>query len=179
MSHEEHRSAAQERLSCFVVTISDSRNEEEDFSGALIKELLEINFHYIIGSQIIPDDPEKIERIVMQAASHEKIQVIILTGGTGISTRDNTYETISGLFDKTILGFGELFRMLSYDEIGPAAMLSRATAGLINGRLVFSIPGSEHAVKLAMSELILRELPHLAFEVQKGSAAPAAPTESA
>lgn len=167
MAEEEHKSQAPERVSCFVVTVSDSRTPDTDLSGDLIKELLETNFHYIVGAQIIEDDPAKIDKLVQQAASHDKIQVIILTGGTGIAARDNTYETLCGLFDKRIDGFGEIFRYLSYQDIGPAAMLSRAVAGVINDRVVFSLPGSQSAVKLAMSELILPELGHLVYEVTK------------
>lgn len=170
MSQEEHKAEAPERLSCFIVTVSDSRNEDNDLSGDLVKEMLESNFHYIVGAQIVPDEPEKIARILQQASGHPKIQVIILTGGTGISPRDQTYETVSGLYEKELLGFGELFRSLSYSDIGPAAMLSRASAGTINGKIVFSIPGSVTAAKLAMSELILPELPHLVYEVSKGAA---------
>jgi len=174
MAQEEHKAEAPERVSCFVVTVSDSRSEDTDISGPLITELLEANFHYIVGAQLVPDDPEKIRRLVQQAASHEKIQVILLNGGTGVSPRDNTYETLVEMFDRRIAGFGELFRYLSYKDIGPAAMLSRAVAGVINERIVFSMPGAVGAVKLAMSELILPELGHLVYEVSKQPEAPAA-----
>ena len=173
MAQEDHKAEAPERVSCFVVTVSDTRGETDDYSGALVKELLESNFHFIVGTQVVPDDPEKIQRLLEQAVGHEKIEAIIMTGGTGVSPRDNTHETLVEMFDKKIDGFGEIFRTLSYQDIGPAAMLSRATAGVIDKCLVFSIPGAVGAVKLALSELILPELGHLVYEVSKEGGAPA------
>jgi molybdenum cofactor biosynthesis protein B len=172
MSVEEHKASAPERVSCFVVSVSDTRTEEDDFSGALVKELLETNFHHVVGTQIIKDDPGQIRHIAGQATGHDKIQVIFFTGGTGISTRDNTAEVLEGLFDKRIPGFGELFRDLSYQDIGPSAMLSGATAGVMNGKVIFALPGSDSGVNLAMRELILPELGHLIYELTKQGDAP-------
>ena len=150
---------------CFVLTISDSRTEATDTSGDAIVELLQAAGHQLAGRRIVKDDPAKVRGALksQQAAA----DAIITTGGTGITIRDSTYEAISALFDKHLDGFGELFRMLSYEEIGAAAMLSRASAGTLGRTAVFSLPGSPHAVRLAMTKLILPELGHVVRELRR------------
>lgn len=164
MSVEQHRELSKDRpVSCAVVTVSDTRTEKDDKSGKLIKSILAEAGHAIVDYRIVPDEYDLIIQIVSKLS--EEAEVILLTGGTGIARRDGTFEAVSSLLQKTLPGFGEIFRVLSYDDIGPAAMLSRATAGVFNGTLVFSMPGSSGAVKLAMEKLIAPELSHLAWEL--------------
>jgi molybdopterin adenylyltransferase len=150
---------------CFVLTISDTRTEASDTSGNAIVDALTTAGHEITGRQIVRDDPSAVRSVVTERA--RDAQVIVTTGGTGITARDSTYEAISGLLHKRLDGFGELFRMLSYQEIGSAAMLSRACAGTIGLCAIFSLPGSEHAVRLAMERLILPEIGHVVREVSR------------
>jgi molybdenum cofactor biosynthesis protein B len=154
-------------VSCFVLTISDSRKLETETSGRAIADLLEAAGHRLIGRALLPDEPGPVGALIREQIARGDAQAIITTGGTGIARRDSTYEALAGHFDKTLVGFGELFRMLSFQEIGPAAMLSRATAGIIGGTAVFLLPGSEHAVRLAMTRLILPELGHVVRELTK------------
>jgi len=170
MGVEEHKARAPERVRCFVVTVSDTRTKEDDISGGIIQELLKSNFHHVMGYQIVKDDAEQVKALVSKASQHPQIQVIILSGGTGISARDNTYEALRSIYQKDITGFGEIFRFLSFQEIGSSAMLSRASSGVVNGRLVFSMPGSEQAVKLCMQQLVLPELGHMVYAVVKDTA---------
>jgi molybdenum cofactor biosynthesis protein B len=165
VSTEAHRRDAPACVRCFVLTISDSRTEATDTSGDAIVELLTGAGQQILGRRIVKDDPAMVRGAVrsMEGAA----DVIITTGGTGITGRDSTYESLIGLLNKRLDGFGELFRMLSYDEIGPAAMLTRACAGTIGRTAVFSLPGSEHAVRLAMTKLILPELGHVVRELRR------------
>lgn len=165
MSSTAHRKEAPASVRCFVLTISDTRTEASDTSGQSIVDALSAAGHDVIGRQIVRDDPATVRGVV--AAQAPASQVIITTGGTGITARDSTYEAISSLLDKRLDGFGELFRMLSYPEIGAAAMLSRASAGTIGRTVVFSLPGSEHAVRLAMEKLILPEIGHVVREVSR------------
>jgi len=167
MSHAEHRQAAPRVIRCSVVTISDTRTDETDTGGRAIVDLLTENGHDVLGKSIVPDDPGQVQRTVEALLSDQNVQAIITTGGTGISSRDQTYEAINGLLDKRIDGFGELFRALSYEEVGTAAMLSRALAGTARGRIVISVPGSRNAVKLAMTKLVLPELGHLVREASR------------
>jgi len=132
-----------------------------------MRERLEAVGHEIVGYEIVQDEPAQINRVLDQYSAMEGCRAILFNGGTGIARRDTTFDAISRRLEKTLPGFGELFRMLSYEEIGAAAMLSRATAGVLNGRLVFSTPGSSNAVALAMDKLIAGELAHLVFEVTK------------
>jgi molybdenum cofactor biosynthesis protein B len=159
VGHREHKAAAPSKVNCLVVTVSDSRTEVDDASGVLIQKLLKEHGHTVAAYRIVKDDPEIIREVI--ESPPPEVEAIILTGGTGISSRDNTYEAVSGLLEKRIEGFGELFRYLSYEAIGSSAMLSRATAGSRKGRVLFSLPGSEDAVSLAMEKLILPELGHL------------------
>jgi molybdenum cofactor biosynthesis protein B len=160
-----HHQDAPQSVRCFVLTISDSRTEENDTSGASIVEALTAAGHVICGRKLVRDDPPTVTETVRRATV--SADVIISTGGTGITARDSTYEAIVNLLDKRLDGFGELFRMLSYQEIGAAAMLSRACAGSIRRTAVFSLPGSENAVRLAMAKLILPELGHVVRELRR------------
>ena len=162
---EEHRATAPASVRCFVLTISDTRHEQDDTSGAAIVEALTAAGHVVTGRRIVRDDPAPVAEAVRGATV--AADVVITTGGTGITSRDSTYEAIAKLLDKRLDGFGELFRMLSYAEIGPAAMLSRACAGTIRRSAVFSLPGSEKAVRLAMDRLIVPELGHIVRELRR------------
>ncbi len=152
---------------CAILTISDSRTEASDTSGRAIAGLLTAAGHEVVDRRIVPDEPALVAPVVLAWAAGSDLRVIITTGGSGISRRDSTYEAIHGLIEKELPGFGELFRMLSFREIGSAAMLSRAMAGTIARTAVFVLPGSEHAVRLAMTSLILPELPHIDRELTK------------
>ncbi|MEZ4523414.1 MAG: molybdenum cofactor biosynthesis protein B [Thermomicrobiales bacterium] len=166
-SVEEHREAAPDSIVCAVVTVSDSRDESSDRSGRIMIDSLEKAGHRIALYRIVRDEPSEIEDILAACRAQQEIQAVLFNGGTGIASRDTTFDVVSRAIDKELPGFGELFRMLSWDEIGPAAMLSRATAGVFSGRLLFSTPGSSNAVRLAMDKLIIPELGHLVYEVTK------------
>ncbi|MEO6238043.1 MAG: molybdenum cofactor biosynthesis protein B [Vicinamibacterales bacterium] len=165
MSVAEHRQTAVAGVRCAVLTISDTRAPETDVSGRTIVELLEADGHIVAKRQILRDEPKDVHAAVLEQVGG--VDAIITTGGTGITPRDSTYEAIAGLFDKRLAGFGELFRYLSYAEIGSAAMLSRACAGVARGTIVFMLPGSENAVRLAMTKLILPELGHVIGELRR------------
>jgi molybdenum cofactor biosynthesis protein B len=155
---------------CFVLTVSDTRTEDTDTSGDAIANALTLAGHLVVGRAIVRDEPALVRMIIekqLAADPSKGAQVIITTGGTGITSRDSTFETINALLEKRLDGFGELFRMLSYEEIGAAAMMSRATAGLVKKRIVLSLPGSEAAVHLAMQKLVLPELGHLVQQAQR------------
>jgi molybdopterin adenylyltransferase len=152
---------------CAVLTVSDTRNEETDSGGRTIVELLASAGHALVTKAIVRDEPALVEDFVRAHVEHDLTDVVITTGGTGITSRDGTYEVVVSLLDKELSGFGELFRMLSYREIGAAAMMSRATAGLARGTVIIALPGSEHAVRLAMTELVLPELGHLVREARR------------
>jgi molybdenum cofactor biosynthesis protein B len=161
MSQAEHKARAPQSVRCFIITVSDTRTPDTDTSGAAIAELLTAAGHDVADRTIVKDDPELVRGTVERQLAHPEVQAIILTGGTGITSRDSTFEVVSALLQKRLDGFGELFRKLSYDEIGPAAMMSRACAGLAAGHIVVSLPGSEAAVRLAMTKLLIPELGHL------------------
>jgi molybdenum cofactor biosynthesis protein B len=165
MSTEQHRRTAPASVRAFVLTISDTRTPGDDASGDTIAGLLTSAGHELSGRDLVKDDAEAVRVAVQQAAG--TAQVVITTGGTGITSRDSTYEAITGLLDKKLDGFGELFRMLSFQEIGSAAMLSRACAGTVGRAAVFSLPGSENAVRLAMTRLILPEIGHVVRELSR------------
>jgi len=167
MSVAEHRAKAPASVACFVLTVSDSRTLATETSGRAIAELLERAGHVVTGRDLVKDEPADVARTIKNAIARGEARVIITTGGTGITKRDSTYEAVTSLFEKRIDGFGELFRMLSYADIGPAAMLSRATAGVASGCAIFMLPGSEAAVRLAMEKLILPELGHIARELTR------------
>jgi molybdenum cofactor biosynthesis protein B len=163
----EHRSQAPVSLNLAVLTVSDSRTVETDTSGALIVELVEGAGHRVVERAIVPDEPEQMRPLLERWVLDPELHAILLTGGTGVSARDQTFETVSGLITRPLPGFGELFRMLSYAEIGPACMLSRAVGGLIGRVAVLVMPGSRAAVQLAMTKIVLPELPHLVREARK------------
>lgn len=166
-SVQEHRESAPQSVGAAVITVSDTRTQETDTSGQIMIERLEAAGHRVVGYEIVRDEPDQIVAVLNRFAVNESCRAILFNGGTGIARRDTTYDVIAGRLEKTLDGFGELFRMLSYQEIGAAAMLSRATAGVYHGRLVFSTPGSSNAVRLAMDKLIAGELAHLVYEVTK------------
>jgi molybdopterin adenylyltransferase len=153
----------QQLLPCAIITVSDTRTPETDESGTLIREGLTAQGHQVVGYAIVRDEAAHIATRI-DSAIDAGAAVVILNGGTGIARRDSTFEAVDGLLEKRLPGFGELFRMLSYVEIGAGAMLLRATAGTYRGALIFSLPGSPHAVGLALDKLILPELPHLVWE---------------
>jgi molybdopterin adenylyltransferase len=163
----DHRAYAPGDVACFVLTVSDTRTLATDASGDAIVEALESTGHTVTGRQLVKDEPDEVTAAVRQELREGHSHVIITTGGTGISRRDSTYEALMSIFDKQLDGFGELFRILSFQEIGAAAMLSRATAGVASGRAIFMLPGSEAAVRLAMTRLILPELGHVVKELSK------------
>jgi molybdopterin adenylyltransferase len=168
MSLQEHKKTAISSVCCKVVTVSDTRNKETDKSGQLMCELLKSAGHQVVDYVIVKDDGAEISAEIQKGCRNEKIDVILTNGGTGIAKRDVTIETVRQLFDKEITGFGELFRLLSYQEdIGSAAILSRAIAGVIEDKALFSTPGSTGAVRLAMNKLILPELGHVVKELKK------------
>ena len=163
----EHHAASPKSVACFVLTVSDSRTLATETSGRAIADLLEEAGHSVMDRTLVRDEPSEVVRVVRNAIDGGRVRAVITTGGTGIARRDSTYEALNSLFQKRLDGFGELFRMLSYQEIGAAAMLSRATAGVIDGCVVFMLPGSEHAVRLAMTKLILPELGHIIRELTR------------
>jgi molybdopterin adenylyltransferase len=167
VSQTEHKAKAPASVRCFVITVSDTRTDATDTSGSAIASLLEQAGHAVAGRTIVKDDPDLVRGVVERQLANPDVQVIITTGGTGITSRDSTYEAIDTLLQKRLDGFGELFRMLSYEQIGPAAMMSRAAAGLVAGRIVVSLPGSEAAVRLAMERLLIPELGHLVQQASR------------
>ena len=167
MAVSEHKAQAPASVGCFVVTVSDTRTGDTDSSGRAIRELLQSAGHQVIGSCLVRDDPEHVTGVVRRQLADASTQVIVTTGGTGITSRDGTFEAVDRLFEKRLTGFGELFRMLSFQEIGSAAMLSRAAAGTVGRKALFVLPGSENAVRLAMTRLIIPELGHIAQQLNK------------
>ncbi len=166
-SVEQHRSEAPSTVSCGILTISDTRTAETDSSGQLIRQQLTWRGHDVAAYEIVPDEPDRINAMITEWSARDDIQAIITNGGTGIARRDTTYDVITRRLEKELIGFGELFRMLSFEQIGAAAMLSRATAGVVNGTVIFCTPGSSNAVKLAMDKLIGPELAHVVHELTK------------
>ena len=167
MSQAEHKAQAPAAVCCFVLTISDTRTLDTDSSGKAIVDLLAGNGHRVSGRAIVKDDADQVRAAIERHLALPDVQVIVTTGGTGITSRDSSYEAITSLLQKRLDGFGELFRMLSYEQIGSAAIMSRACAGVVAGRVVVSLPGSEAAVRLAMERLLLPELGHLVQQATK------------
>lgn len=153
-------------VNCAVITVSDTRTPETDRSGQLIQQLLCDAHHRVGAYEIIPDEPDRIQALLKQWCQRQDLDTLIFNGGTGIAPRDTTYDAIASLLEKTLPGFGEVFRWLSYQEIGSRAIASRAIAGVYQSKLIFSIPGSSGAVKLATEKLILPELVHLVNQVR-------------
>lgn len=167
MSVHLHKKVKKE-VKCIILTISDTRTLADDKSGKLIEDLLQKEGHQVIERKVIVDEQKEIEEALKEACNNEEIDAVLTNGGTGISYRDVTIETVEKLLDKEIPGFGEIFRVLSYEEdIGSAAIMSRAIAGVSNHTAILSMPGSSGAVKLAMNKLILPELSHIVNEIKK------------
>ena len=164
-----HRHGARQKLAAIVITVSDTRTISDDTGGALLAELLEAAGHQVVERCIVRDEVDAIRAAIDAAVMRDDVQAVLLTGGTGIAVRDVTPEAIEPILDRVIPGFGELFRMLSYQEIGSAALLSRAIAGTARGRVVAALPGSRAAIRLAVEKLLLPELPHLAADAAKGA----------
>jgi molybdenum cofactor biosynthesis protein B len=164
---QDHKASAPRSIGCFVLTISDSKTPETDTSGRLIRERLAAAGHTVVGHAIVRDEPAQVAAVVRKGCANPVVEAFILTGGTGVTSRDSTFEAVEALLDKRLTGFGELFRMLSYEEIGAAAMLSRAQGGVVQGRALFSLPGSPNACRLALDKLILPELGHVLREVRR------------
>ncbi len=166
MAVHEHKERGKKSIRCFVITISDTRDEGTDTSGQTIKKLLGDEGRETTGYRIVRDEPREIEALLNQALATAETDAVIVNGGTGISPRDGTYEVVSRFLEKKLDGFGELFRYLSYLDIGSAAMMSRAAAGTARGKVLISLPGSRGAVSLAMEKLILPELRHMVSQLQ-------------
>jgi molybdenum cofactor biosynthesis protein B len=166
-SEAEHKQEAPRSVRCFILTVSDTRTSETDTSGRTIADLLTRAGHEVAGRVIVPDDAALVRSTIERQLATADVQVVITTGGTGITSRDTTFEAVDALIEKRLDGFGEIFRMLSYEQIGAAAMLTRATAGLAAGRIIIALPGSEAAVRLAMEKLLLPELGHLVQQALK------------
>ena len=166
-THIHHEQKAPDTLICAVITISDTRTEKDDHGGMFIVDSLKSDGHDVKEKRIVSDDSEGLKKLLLEFADSGKFHLIVTTGGTGIASRDNTISVVKPLLNKTMEGFGELFRSLSYDEIGSRAMLSRAIAGVIGNSLIFCLPGSLNAVKLGIEKLILPDLGHLVWELTR------------
>jgi len=166
-AHREHKQQAPPRVRCVVITCSDTRTRETDTSGALAMELLKTRGHDVVAYHLVKDDPGQIRGAIEEATQRPEAQAIIINGGTGISRRDSTFEAVDGMLEKRLDGFGELFRYLTYQDIGSPAIMTRATAGVYRNRIIISTPGSEGAVRLAMEKLILPELAHMIQQITK------------
>jgi molybdopterin adenylyltransferase len=164
---DEHRRQSPETVGCAVITVSDTRTVETDTGGQLLVQLLTSAGHCLIERHIIPDEPQPMRELLLGLRQRPEVDAILMTGGTGVGSRDQTFETITTLLDKPLPGYGELFRMLSFQQIGPAAMLSRATGGLMGRTVLLTMPGSPAAVQLAMEKIILPELGHLVREARR------------
>ena len=167
MIQQPHPDLSKITVNCAVITISDTRSPETDRSGQLIQQLLLDAGHLVSVYTILKDEPTQIQAHLEALGEHSDVDALIFNGGTGIASRDTTYEALESLLEKTLPGFGELFRFLSYQEIGSRAIASRAVAGVYKMKLVFSIPGSTGAVKLAVQKLILPELIHLVTQLSR------------
>ena len=165
-SSSEHKRRAAERgpVTLAVVTVSDTRNAKTDANGAYLSAAVARSGNRLHSIRIVPDEPAQIEAALTALAAEDELQVILFNGGTGISRRDRTYDVLSRKLEKELPGFGEIFRMLSYEQVGAAAVLSRAAAGVYRGKVVVSTPGSPAAVRLAWEKLLEPELAHLAWE---------------
>ncbi len=167
MAQQPHPDPAGMTVNCAVITVSDTRSPETDRSGQLIKQLLLDAAHTVGAYTIVKDEPAQIQAQMEVLGKRSDLDTVIFNGGTGIAPRDTTYDAIESLLEKTLPGFGELFRWLSYQEIGSRAIASRAIAGVYQSKLVFSVPGSTNAVHLAVQQLILPELAHLVSQLRK------------
>jgi molybdenum cofactor biosynthesis protein B len=161
VSVEQHRARGTRSVGCAILTVSDTRTPDTDTSGALIRDLLVAAGHRVLAHAILPDEPERVRGHVEGWLADPAVEAVLVNGGTGLAPRDTTYEAIAGLLEKRLDGFGELFRVLSYEQIGAAAMLSRAVAGVARATVVASMPGSTAAVELAMTKLVIPEIGHM------------------
>ncbi len=166
-STADHRAESPQQVRCAVITVSDTRTLETDRGGQTLVKMLSVAGHEVAARDIVPDEPASMRPLLESFVAREDIDAILMTGGTGVGSRDQTYETVTGLLTKTMPGYGELFRMLSYEEVGTAAMLSRAVGGLIQRTVLLTMPGSPAAIRLAMDKVILPELGHLVREARK------------
>jgi len=166
MSVHEHKEKGKKSIGCFVITVSDTRDESTDTSGQTIKNFLDDDKHQTVGYRIVKDEPAEIEALLNEVLGRDDVDAVIINGGTGIAPRDGTYEVVSRFLEKKLDGFGEIFRYLSYQDIGSAAIMSRAAAGSARGKVLISLPGSKAAVMLAMEKLVLREIRHMVSQLQ-------------
>ncbi|TMA92979.1 MAG: molybdenum cofactor biosynthesis protein MoaB [Deltaproteobacteria bacterium] len=166
MSVQEHKEKGKKSLRCFVITVSDTRDETTDTSGQTIKKFLADEGHQTAGYTIVKDEPLQIEALLNEALGISEVDAVLVNGGTGIAPRDGTYEVVNRFLEKKLDGFGEIFRYLSYMDIGSAAIMSRAAAGSARGKVLISLPGSKGAVTLAMEKLILPEIRHMVSQLQ-------------
>lgn len=166
-SVHKHRESAPETVRVAVLTISDTRTTENDTGGDTIQELMQAAGHEVVERTIVRDEASAIRTVLVNLLANPGVDAVITTGGTGISARDTTYEVVDRMVEKRLDGFGEIFRMLSYEEIGAAAILSRAIAGAVGTKLVASLPGSRNGVRLAMEKLLVPEIAHVVFELRK------------
>ncbi len=166
-SVHQHREAAPETVRVAVLTISDTRTSETDTGGDVVEETMRGAGHEVVAREIVRDEVTSIRTALVDLLARPEVDAVVTTGGTGISDRDTTYEVVERMVEKRLDGFGELFRMLSYEEIGAAAILSRALAGAVGTKFVASLPGSRNAVRLGMEKLLVPEIAHIVFELRK------------
>src|SRR5688572_9704588 len=166
MSVHEHKEKAKKSIRCFIITVSDTRDDATDASGQAIKKYLSDDSHQIAGYRIVKDEAAQIEAVLEEALGSAEVEAVIVNGGTGIAPRDGTYEVVNRFLEKKLDGFGEIFRYLSYLDIGSAAVMSRSAAGIARGKVLISLPGSKGAVTLAMEKLILPEIRHMVSQLQ-------------
>jgi molybdenum cofactor biosynthesis protein B len=164
---DHHKEAGDDPITVAIVTVSDTRTPETDKNKPYLEAKMTELGHVVAAYRLIKDEPDQVATVLDELCTMPGVQVVLFNGGTGISPRDTTFDVINRHLEKTLPGFGELFRMLSYEEIGPAAMLSRATAGVYKRTLVVSMPGSTGAIKTAMEKLIIPEMNHLVYEIVK------------
>lgn len=166
-SVRQHRESAPESIRVAVLTISDTRTPETDTGGDVAEDLISGAGHEVVAREIVRDEAANIRNTLVDLLARSDVDAIVTTGGTGISGRDTTYEVVDRMIEKKLDGFGELFRSLSYEEIGAAAVLSRAVAGAVGTKLIASLPGSRNAVRLGMEKLLVPEMAHIVFELRK------------
>jgi len=164
---DEHKAHAPKMVGCAVVTVTDTRTAKTDTGGATIAKRLTGAGHRIVRREIVPDDPEKLRALLESLFTRSDVEAILLTGGTGVASRDHTFETVNRVIERPMPGYGELFRMLSYEQVGPACMLSRAFGGVVRDTLILTMPGSVAAVELAMDKIILPELSHIVGQLKR------------
>jgi molybdenum cofactor biosynthesis protein B len=166
-ANEHRQKAGKGAVNLAIVTVSDTRTPETDQNRQYIEERMAELGHHVAAYRLIKDEPDQVAAVIEELTAMPGVQLVLFNGGTGISPRDTTYDVVSRYLEKTLPGFGELFRMLSYQEVGAAAMFSRATAGVYHNTLVFSMPGSPNAVQVALEKLIIPEINHLAWEISR------------